>query len=901
MIKKANLNSSPAPWFFATKLSPPKTNSTLMQREFALSRVEEASEYPLGLITAPAGFGKSSVLTQWYQSSLSKGNIVGWVSLDYADSDIRRFASYFIMALDRAGVEMGALTFAAEQCLVELSINSVLSKIIHALANINQNIFLIFDDYYQAESSEVNNFVSSLLEYAPDKLHIILSSRSQPDIQVGSKVVNGTAFEVEKQSLCFSLEEIKDYVGDEYGDNCAEKLLAQTEGWAVAIQLAIVANKGNKEIINLFSGKQQYIVNYFTEQILDQSTDLERRFLLYTSILDKFNVSLAKAVCDIDDVPKLIYDSKNIQSLVVTLDKEETWFRYHHLFSDLLFKKLKRDSEATVYALHRKASLWFEHANQIDEAVKHARLSGDVDRAVALFLKAGGWELVLYGGVSLMRTLLRNFSVNDFERHPQVRLAYIYLMMKDGDIQEADAQLQKIHIIDEKVGLDAALQRDFYVIHSLLRIYKDDNKSADSIAKLESLANNLNTTDVLGRAVLRASLTLAALACGKFSIAKIAAKAGLNEMRQADSILGVNYLFIHLGQIELHQANLDVAQAYLTEAGNMAEINFGIDSRLKTNCDINLQALNFWQEPNQLNADKMLELLSNACDTDGWFEIYASGFTSILEFLRIYQGKELAWKAISLITLTVRKRQIQRLAQLELSLRLTAALISRDANKIMLVMETISEGDIFLENEDHSYSWLPFCETTLALGIAYLDGYKSKNIEDRIETSIKIARRIGAILYLIRLLVLKGTLAYSKNAVEAGVKCILEAAQLAANQSIKTPFFMSPIAVELMQTSIELNAANPSKLLETNFLKNCFESRKNLNVTITAVPQHSLLSKREMEVMSQLAAGKANKEIARNLDMTGNTVKFHLKNIFAKLAVDKRINAVNRARYLNLI
>ncbi len=901
MVKKTNQNVSSTPWFFETKLSPPKTKNSLMHRDTALSCVEEASQYPLGLITAPAGFGKSSVLTQWYQASLDKGHLIGWVSLDYSDSDVRRFASYIIMALERAGVDIASLVFAAEQCLVELSINSVISKIIHVLMANNKNIFLILDDYYQAECTEVNTFLSSLLEHAPPTFHVILSSRSQPDMQIGSKVVNGTAFEVEKQSLYFSLDEIKNYLGDDYGEVCAQRLLAQTEGWAVAIQLAIVANKGSNEIVNLFKGKHQYIVSYFTEQILDRSTALEKQFLLYTSILDKFNVSLAKAVSGINDVPKLIYESKHIQSLVVTLDREETWFRYHHLFSDLLLKNLRRDNENTVYELHAKASLWFEESNQIDEAVKHARLSGDLDRAVALFLKAGGWELVLYGGVSLMRSLLRNFSIKDFERHPQVRLAYIYLMMKDGNIQEADAQLKKVQTIDEKTDLACASKRDFFVIHSLLSLYKDEYCSPDSITTLENVASKLDSKDTLALAILKASLTLCLLASGNFFVAKKTAINGLQEMRQAESILGVNYFYIHLGQIELHQANLNSARAYLTEAGNMAEINFGIDSRLKTNCDINLQALNFWKTPNNLDSNKVLELLTNACDTDGWFEIYASGFTSLLENLRIFKQKELGWRAINLIALTVRSRQIQRLAQLELSLRLTAALVSQDANRIILAINGISEQDLSLCEEDYRYNWLPFCESTIALGIAYLEGYKTECVETHINSALDVAQSIDAVLYTIRLLVLKATVAYSNDAIEVAIEHVLEAAHLAANESIKTPFIMNSISVDLMRTAIEKNHKSTLKLVEIGFLNECVSLYNDLELTSNNEEKTALLSKREMDVLNELAAGKSNKEIARNLDMTGNTVKFHLKNIFSKLAVEKRLNAVNRARELSLI
>ncbi|WP_133469838.1 LuxR C-terminal-related transcriptional regulator [Paraglaciecola marina] len=900
-MAKPQQNSTTEAWFFETKLTPPKSTSSLMDRREALSRVEEASRYKLGLIIAPAGFGKSSILGQWYQNRIHADDIVAWLSLDYADSDVKRFASYVIIALDSAGVDMGTLRFAAEQSLIELSIHAILSRMVQALVNTSSHTFIALDDFYQAECPEIIDFVTKLLEHAPDNLHIIISSRSQPDLQIGSRVVNGSACVVDKQSLCFSLQEIRDYLGDGFSEASANTLLEQTEGWAVAIQLATVANKGETEIVSLFSGKQQYIVNYFTEQILDRSTELEKRFLLLTSVLDKFNGSLAKAVTGIENVSQLIYESKNIQSLIVTLDKEETWFRYHHLFSELLLTRLKRDDEDAIPELYNKASHWFEQANNLNEAIKHARLSGDVDRAAELFLGAGGWELVLYGGVSLMRTLLRNFSSKDLERHPEVHMAYIYFILKDGNIQEADARFSKSRPSKQELQQHPELKRTYYLVSYFLRIYKDDFTDPFEFCSLEELIDSWDKNDFLGIAVLRAERTLSAITQGDFTQAHIAAKEGLRDMRKAGSILGENYLYIHLGQIELHKACLDLAQEYLSEAANMAKENFGIDSRLKTNCDINLQSLSFWCSPEQFDAEQMLGLLTNACDTDGWFEIYAAGFISLVEHVRLFQKTELAEDLIDLLTSAAKKRQIVRLEQLSMPFGLTMALSSNDKAKALQIIDNI-QSDLLVEDKDKApINWLPLCETTFALGVASLKGYEISEIMPKIDKCITLSQSFNANMYLIRLLVLKATLFFKCDRIEPAIATLLQAAKLATAQSIKTPFFVFPTSLALMEKTVKQYADSTDNFMEINFLKKCILQCAHLDFMRSAMSSEDWLSKREMDVIHELAKGMSNKEIARNLEMTNNTVKFHLKNIFLKFDVDKRISAVNRARSLGLI
>ncbi|NDV89650.1 hypothetical protein GTH32_00365 [Alteromonas sp. 345S023] len=891
-------NELTEPWFIRTKLIPPRANARLIERVEAASLLNNANEIGSGFIVAPAGFGKSSLLSQWRESLLQRDIKVAWLSLDANDTDLRHFASYLIIALTEAGLPLGSLEFAAYKCLVEFSVEQVSTLLIAKLSCINEKVVLILDDFYRAESVEVNGLINQLLDHLPYNFRIIISSRSQPQVNVASRVLSNRAFEINQQMLSFSLDELKRFIGPDASDQYAKTLLEQTEGWAVAVQLATVANKGSTNLDTLFKGKQQYITDYFTEQILDRSTPQERKFLTYTSILEQFNIELASEVTGIDNVQGLINTSPHIRSLLISLDSQQVWYRYHHLFCEILYTKLKHQQPELINSLHLKASRWFESNQQISSAVAHARLSGDMDRAAQLFLNAGGWELVLYGGVGLMRSLLRNFQSPDFARHPRVRLANVYSLLKDGYIDEAEAQFNKIKLTTQH-ATNKLLGRDLYLVGRLLNSYRDELINITALQEMKNKLARWNKADLLGVAIIESVIVLSSMALGMFNDAKMAAVKGLSAMRQAESVLGANYLVLHLGQIALHQAKFESAKQHLSESIGMANKNFGIDSRLKTNSEINLLALEFWQSPSSISFEKMQELIHTACTTDGWSEIYAAGFSSQFEYFRLFNMREASANLLALSIETARKRQLPRLKALSNIYRLTYAMTQGKPNEILLAMKEL--GSSTSPTAALHENWFLLCEKCFALGLAHLKGYSSEHAKTDIDEAIVRTQRIGATLYLIRLLVLRATMYASRGEKSLCFDDLISAAGFATRSEVKTPFFLSRLTIDSIKACIEYFRNSNIHRLELAFLSQCAKQYHRLFLGEEDNSLEQALSKRETEVLNQLAHGLANKEIARALYMTNHTVKFHLKNIFKKLDVDKRVNAINKARAIGLI
>lgn len=885
------------PWFIETKLSPPSvSHARLVQRGPAIEAVDAINEHPVCFTTAPAGFGKTCLLAEWRRLELGRGNRVAWVSLEDGDAEQRQFLSYIILSIVNAGVPVDDLEFAAQQGFVEVSSDVIVPRLVSALAKNDKSLTLILDDYHRASCDEIDTVISEIIAHRPACLRLIISSRTPPNVDRGALVASGTAFELATDRLRFSRDETHAILGDVVDEATSDEVFEQTEGWAVAIQLARLARE-NGHAPRAAPVGDEHIVNYFTRQILDQSNDEERAFLLRTSILDRFSPELAAAVTGIDSIESFIHQSHHIRSLLISLDDSGAWYRYHHLFSELLFQQLKIHDPDIVPDLHHKASRWFGDNGFILDSVGHATLSGDTETAARMVTDAGGWALVLYGGIGFIRSLLRHFTREDFDKYPRLRVAYAYSLVKDGEIKNAEAQLAMVDPEQTDAVPDEGFYRDFHIMRSLLSGYKDEVLTRESTEELKTKIEFWSTTDQLGIGTLQACLALAEIALGDFDAAEAAAASGVMSMRQADSVLGINYCYIHLGQCAFYRGDFELARAHFEEAVSMAEDNFGADSRLQTNCDIDLEALRFWQRPSELNQENLEKLLVRACGTDSWFDIYASGFITLFEFYRATSNHDRADKLLQLCQATCRKRDIARLVRLLPVFKLQVALTVNSEKDVVLAIEKCVE---MLEEDplkDQPGFWIVRLEAACILGTAELNGYSVAGLREVLDEAVRVAEEIGSEFYLTRLLVLRGTLRGEQRGINAGLDDMFRAARLAARASIRTPFCTTRATLKYLRDVVRIGRERPERRLEVSFLTECLALRSSASRD----SKDHLLSAREHDVLEELAHGKSNKEIARSLDMTDHTVKFHLKNIFRKLGVDNRIAAINAGRELDLI
>ncbi len=374
----------------ATKLYVPKLRRGLVGRPRLLERMGNGAEARLTLVSAPAGFGKTTVLATWLHEASAAGRCVAWLSLDAADNDPTSFWTYVVTALQGAvpGVGASALELlASSPAPTELALTTLLNE----LAAAPEEVWLVLDDYHLVDDHEVNDGVAFLLEHLPAQVHVMVSTRADPDLPLARWRVRGELVEIRAADLRFTSDEATAYLNVATALDLAAEDVAvleeRTEGWIAALQLAALSLQGREDVssfIARFAGDDRYIVDYLIEEVLQHQPDAVRGFLLQSAVLDRLTGSLCDAVTGRDDGSEMLVALERANLFIVALDDRREWYRYHHLFADVLRARMLSEQPDQVSLLHQRASGWYERHGLTEEAVRHALAARDFDQAAHL-------------------------------------------------------------------------------------------------------------------------------------------------------------------------------------------------------------------------------------------------------------------------------------------------------------------------------------------------------------------------------------------------------------------------------------------------------------------------------------------------------------------------------------
>jgi LuxR family maltose regulon positive regulatory protein len=373
-----------------TKLYVPRPRQGLVVRRRLQDILIAGEQGRLTLVSAPAGFGKTTVLADWAMRSATRGRAVAWVSLDVSDNEPASFWAYVVSALQRVvpGLDPGA-TQRIES--TPRPFEALLTPLLNDLSTTPDEVWLVLDDYHVVIDPEVRGGVTFFLDHLPATVHVLISTRADPDLPLPRWRVRGELVEVRASDLRFTLDETTDYLHTSAGlalDPADVAALEQrTEGWIAALQLAAVSMRGRADpsgFIARFAGTDRYVVDYLVEEVLaDQPEDI-RDFLLQTSVVDRLTGPLCDALAERTDGERILQALERANLFLVPLDDDRRWYRYHHLFADVLRAHLLAEQADLVPALHQRASLWYERHDLTDEAVRHALDARDFDRAAYL-------------------------------------------------------------------------------------------------------------------------------------------------------------------------------------------------------------------------------------------------------------------------------------------------------------------------------------------------------------------------------------------------------------------------------------------------------------------------------------------------------------------------------------
>ena len=410
-----------------TKLYLPRRRGDRVPRPRLAERLDRGAAAGLTLLSAPAGFGKSTLLAEWLAAP-ADARAAAWVSLDAGDNHPPTFWRYVVAALRRAQSAIGADALARLEEPQPPPVEAILAGLLNELAALDGDVVLVLDDYHVVEAREVHEGVTFLLDHLPPTLHLLIASRADPPLPLARLRARGELVEIRAADLRFTPDEAAAYLNDAMGLALAPAdvaaLESRTEGWIAALQLAALSVRGRDDpaaFIAGFAGDDRYVVDYLVEEVLQRQAEPVRRFLLRTAILDRLTGPLCDAVTGRDDGRATLAALERDNLFLVPLDDRRRWYRYHHLFADMLRARLLDEQPDDLPELHRRASAWYERNGEPGEAIRHALAAGDASKAAHLVELAApslfqarreatvrGWLDALPGDVVADRPVLSN-------------------------------------------------------------------------------------------------------------------------------------------------------------------------------------------------------------------------------------------------------------------------------------------------------------------------------------------------------------------------------------------------------------------------------------------------------------------------------------------------------------
>ncbi len=372
----------------ATKLAAPLPPPQLVFRPRLLEQLQHGLPGKLTLLSAPAGFGKTTLLSAWLPNSQ---RAVAWLSLDVEDNDPTQFLRYLVAALRTIEPSFGQALFGMLHSLEVLSLSSLLTVLINDLAVLPHPCMLVLDDYHVLRAPPIHQTVSFLLEHLPPQLHLVIATREDPPLPLARLRVRRHLHELRAADLRFTADEAAAFLNGVIGLTLStadvEALQEKTEGWIAGLQLAALSMHDRDDIagfIAAFTGSNRFVVDYLAEEVLSSQPDVVHAFLLHTSILDRLCASLCDAVTGAHGSQAMLEQLDHANLFLVPLDHAQHWYRYHHLFADLLQHRLRLAQPTLVLELHGRASAWYAQAGLASEAIQHAVLAQDFQRAADL-------------------------------------------------------------------------------------------------------------------------------------------------------------------------------------------------------------------------------------------------------------------------------------------------------------------------------------------------------------------------------------------------------------------------------------------------------------------------------------------------------------------------------------
>jgi LuxR family maltose regulon positive regulatory protein len=891
-----------------TKLFIPRPRKNLVSRPRLIDCLNAGLDKKLTLIAAPAGFGKTTLLSEWIPQS---PHCVTWLSLDEDDNDPVKFWAYFIKSLQRLREKLGEGGFSLLQSPQAPPINSILTTLMNDIASFPDEFSIVLDDYHVIESQSIHEGLTFLLDHQPVNMHLMITTRMDPPLPLARLRAKDQLTELRANDLRFTADETASFLNHVMGLSLSAKevvaLEARTEGWIAGLQIAALSMQGQGDIqgfIQAFSGSHRHILGYLAEEVLNQQPQSTLNFLLQTSILDRLCGPLCDAVTGETNSQRMLEELERANLFVIPLDDERKWFRYHHLFGDLLRYRLNQAYPDRIPKLRLNASQWYEQAGFIDQAVQHALAAQSVDRAAMLVEKVAP-AMIQRSELARLLNWLDTLPNDVVQSRPLLALYYCWGLFLSGQITQAETWLQSIETmsVSAEIQLTAEAQGHIAAIRSYLMLQTGDFASTIDLSR-QALAQ-LPEQDVLLREMVALNLALAHYIKGDFQSAsqlltQIIAR-GKTDLLMANTLSSIYlkaYLLRAQGRLkeafQLCQDGLDLIARrgwQNVPAAGFVYIAFGDLLRERNEHGTATEYLEKGIELGKEGAHPHILIVGHV-----W-----------LSLLQQAEGDEAgSHTALQSALQVVQQQQVSRFWPIPYAASYQARLWIAQGDLTAAERWAGSNHPTSAERPvSHLYEIDYIIMARLRIAQGDLGG--AEGLLSHLHEAATKAERNGS---LIEILVLQAITFTAQRRNEEALSTLAHALGLAEGEGYIRIFIdegepmrlllqdYQAIVKKKIDDSVDRESLRLLAYIE-NLLATFPQPASPKKLKFNNIPEP--LSERELDILRLIATGSSNKEIAENLIIAVSTVKTHINNIYGKLGTSRRTQAIAIAREKGLL
>lgn len=882
-----------APPLLKTKLHIPHRRPDMVPRSLLIKQLNERIQRKLTLITAPAGYGKTNLASEWthsLQSEDTSNNRITWLSLEEADSEPIRFLSYVIAALQQVAPEIGVGALSLFEMAQSPPINTVLNELINDIAGLDYHIMLVLDDYHVISHPEIHEALRYLVEHQPHQMHLVITSREDPPLPLPRLRARGEMAEIRMHDLRFSLDETTQFFSHSMKLDLESEVIsvleARTEGWIAGLQLAGIVLKNlpdHQAFMDTFSGSHRYVLDYLTDEVLQSQDEEVRQFLVQTAILKRFNTDICQAVTGNPNSQFILEQLEQTNMFIVPLDHERVWYRYHHLFADSLLTEL---SKAEASELYKKASAWHEANDMIFEAVTYALDSADPEFMADMIDVALQQETIWSSGnLVLYSSWLEKLPAQVLANRPHLSLNAAFVLYLSGRFDDA---LQLIALAETDLAAQPA-SPEVENLLALVALYRGSIAAVrgdveQAIELITFAQSRLPRADHMAHARAHFSLGVANENSGQ---ADDAAKNFLRASEKAQSA-GVLHLAVH-ARCSAAQVLIDLGRLNLAEQACRTAIDLAEGQRFPPLGVALLILGGIALERNDLASAEQLLNEGIALSSQRMLLIHVIAGMASYVHLTVCQGNTAEFlNAIDEVNAILEEYD----EEYDVDRFYLVAAAHQARMHIFLADRQAVDQWAKAYQASRSDSPFEYAELTLVRYLLMSGDYEA--VPSILQPLLDAARHEGRFRASMEIKLLFSRYCQDKGDIPTALKWLSEALEIAAPEGFIRIFLDEAPVLELLPQVRETAPDLVDAILG--------QQKSPDDVERPAQPQlPEPLTEQELNILALIVGGKTNQQIADELVVTLGTVKWHVHNILQKLGVNNRTQATIRAQEFGLL